>query len=343
MNAGRSPSWISRNHLKNQGSNFLAYRLATSPRLGSGKPFPIQPKTGTMPADNGSGCHLDERFLPASPALSQYDPEQLVCRSESPARALGVKSEQLLTQGKIFEDDILAGPECTNNPAEEVPEPYDHAQNLTGTLSIELGAKSLILRVYDVLMNHRGGNCHVEGKVLSLFESHTEVIRKGKAHKPNEFGRLVRLDEVENGIVSGYQVLAGNPDDTTAWMPALQQHQACFGRAPEMATGDRGFFSAQNEREAQALGVKKVALPARGRLSTKRAQQQKQRWFRRALRWRAGCEATISTLKHSFSMRRATYKGEPGFQRYVGWCVITKNLFSIARYQARRRSHGQVG
>src|ERR1035437_1505225 len=106
-----------------------------------------------MPADNGSRCHLDERFLPSSPALSQYDPEQLVCRSESPARALGVKSEQLLTQGKIFEDDILAGPECTNNPAEEVPEPYDHAQNLTGTLPIELGAKSLILRVYDVLMN----------------------------------------------------------------------------------------------------------------------------------------------------------------------------------------------
>ena len=68
-----------------------------------------------------------------------------------------MKSQQLLTQGKIFEDDILAGPECTNNPAEEVPEPYDHAQNLTGTLPIELGAKSLILRVYDVLMNDRSG------------------------------------------------------------------------------------------------------------------------------------------------------------------------------------------
>src|SRR5207302_924224 len=56
-----------------------------------------------------------------------------------------------------------------------------------------------------------GGNCHVQGKVLSLFEPHTEVIRKGKAHKPNEFGRLVRIDEVENGIVSAYQVLPGNP------------------------------------------------------------------------------------------------------------------------------------
>jgi len=189
-----------------------------------------------------------------------------------------------------------------------------------------------------------GGNCHVQGKVLSLFEPHTEVIRKGKAHQPNEFGRLVRIDEVENGIVSAYQVLPGNPADTTAWMPALQHHQACFGRAPVMATADRGFFSAKNERAAQDLGVKKVALPARGRLSVKRAKQQKQRWFRRALRWRAGCEATISTLKHPFSMLRARYKKDPGFQRYVGWCVITKNLFSIARYQERRRGgHGQIG
>jgi hypothetical protein len=77
---------------------------------------------------------------------------------KSPARALGVKREQLLTQGKIFEDDILAGPECTNHPAEEVPEPYDHAQNLTGTLPIELAAKSLTLRGYDVLMNDSRGS-----------------------------------------------------------------------------------------------------------------------------------------------------------------------------------------
>ena len=182
--------------------------------------------------------------------------------------------------------------------------------------------------------------------MLSLFEPHTQVIRKGKAHKPNELGRLVRIDEVENGIVSGYQVLEGNPDDTTSFLPALQQHQAGFGQVPQMATADRGFFSAQNERGARELGVEKVALPGRGRLSKTRAKRQKERWFRRALRWRAGCEATISTLKHPFSMMRARYKGEGGFQRYVGWCVITKNLFSMARWQERRkkrRNDAQVG
>jgi transposase, IS5 family len=181
------------------------------------------------------------------------------------------------------------------------------------------------------------GNRHVVGKVLSLFEPHTQVIRKGKAHKPNEFGRLVRIDEVENGIVSGYEVLEGNAADTNSWLPAIEHHQASFGEVPEMATADRGFFTAKNEREAEALGVEKVALPATGRLSKSRAERQKERWFRRALHWRAGCEATISHLKNPFSMRRASYKGERGFKRYVGWCVITKNLFSIARWQERRK------
>jgi len=181
------------------------------------------------------------------------------------------------------------------------------------------------------------GNRHVVGKVLSLFESHTQVIRKGKAHKPNEFGRLVRIDEVENGIVSGYEILEGNAADTNSWLPALQHHQAWLGEAPKMATADRGYFTAKNEREAEALGVEKVALPATGRLSNTRAKRQKERWFKRALRWRAGCEATMSHLKNSFSMRRASYKGERGFTRYVGWCVITKNLFSIVRWQERRK------
>jgi IS5 family transposase len=169
-------------------------------------------------------------------------------------------------------------------------------------------------------------------KVLSLFEPHTRVIRKGKAHKPNEFGRLVRLDEVENGIVSGYEVVPGNQADTESWLPALEHHRDCFAKPPGMAAADRGFFSAQNEREAEAMGVKHVVLPGRGQLGVKRAKRQKERWFRRGLHFRAGCEATVAHLKHGFSMLRALYKGERGFKRYVDWSIISKNLFSIARY-----------
>lgn len=183
-----------------------------------------------------------------------------------------------------------------------------------------------------------GGDHHVKGKVVSLFEEHTEVIRKGKTHKPTEFGRLVRIDEVENGIVSGYDVESGNPPDVHAWAPAFDGHEAHFGRPPRMATADRGFFSAANERLAKTRGVEKVALAGRGRLSPSRAGRQKERWFQRALRWRAGIEGRIATLKHRFEMARARYKGAGGFVRYVGWCVISQNLVSMARVQRRRQA-----
>lgn len=175
------------------------------------------------------------------------------------------------------------------------------------------------------------GQTHYPDKILSLFEEHTVVIRKGKAHKPNEFGRLVRLDEVENGIVSHYHIAAHNMADQQQWKPALQNHIDIFSHPPRLAAGDRGFWSGTNEAAAEQLGVKRVILPGRGRLSKERAARQKQRWFRRGQGWRAGIEARISTLKHRFGMARAHYKGETGFERYVGACVIAQNLVALVR------------
>jgi IS5 family transposase len=172
---------------------------------------------------------------------------------------------------------------------------------------------------------------HYPEKLLSLFEAHSVVIRKGKAHKPNEFGRLVRIDEVENGIVSGYEVAAGNRADQQQWAPALEHHVGIFGRAPRLAAADRGYWSAQNERLAAELGVEQIVLPGRGPLSAERAVREKKRWFRRGQAWRAGIEPRIATLKHRFGMQRAFYKGEAGFQRHVAFCVLAHNLVAMSR------------
>ena len=172
---------------------------------------------------------------------------------------------------------------------------------------------------------------HHPDKILSLFEPHSVVIRKGKAHKPNEFGRLVRIDEVEKGLVSHYAVAPGNLCDQQQWMPALQAHVELFGRVPQLAAADRGFWNSPNEKAATQLGVKQVVLPGRGRLSATRAARQKERWFRRGQGWRAGIEARLSTLKHRFGMKRAFYKGEIGFERHVGWCIIAHNLVAMSR------------
>ena len=177
-----------------------------------------------------------------------------------------------------------------------------------------------------------GGDTHVPGKVLSVFEPHTETIRKGKISKPNEFGQLVTIQESEHQIITAYEVHDRRPADVTLWTPALDRHQAIFGCAPAIAAGDRGFSSAANEQAATDRGVRRVILPRRGPKSATRRAYERQRWFRRGQRWRVGCEGRISVLKRRHGLRRCRYHGADGIARWVGLGVIADNLINTATF-----------
>jgi transposase, IS5 family len=181
-----------------------------------------------------------------------------------------------------------------------------------------------------------GETVPAEEKLLSLFEPHTCIIRRGKVRQPTEFGRKVWLDEVDGGIISRYAVLAGNPADAQQVAPSLTQHRHLFGRPPTVFATDRGGYSAANERLAQEAGVAFVALPQPGAKSPVRVAHERQRWFRRAQRFRAGGEGRISVLKRRGSLGRCRDKGADGFERWIGWGVITANLRTIARAVATR-------
>jgi transposase, IS5 family len=181
-----------------------------------------------------------------------------------------------------------------------------------------------------------GGDTHVPDKVLSIFEPHTETIRKGKIAMPNEFGKLVTIQESEHQIVTAYEVHATRPADVTLWTPALDRHQTMFGRAPDLAAGDRGFSSAKNEQAASDRGVRRVVLPRRGPKSPARRAYERQRWFRRGQRWRVGCEGRISVLKRRHGLDRCRYHGLEGMNRWVGLGVIANNLVSTATFLRAR-------
>jgi IS5 family transposase len=181
-----------------------------------------------------------------------------------------------------------------------------------------------------------GGDTHVPEKVLSIFEPHTTTIRKGKIATPNEFGNLVTIQESEHQIVTAYEIHAGRPADVTLWTPALDRHHTIFGRAPDLAAGDRGFSSATNEQAATDRGVRRVVLPRRGPKSPARRAHERQRWFRRGQRWRVGCEGRISVLKRRHGLDRCRYQGEDGMHRWVGLGVIANNLVSTATFSKAR-------
>jgi IS5 family transposase len=173
------------------------------------------------------------------------------------------------------------------------------------------------------------GDLHYHDKLLSLFESHTEAIRKGKASKPTEFGKLVKIQEAESQVVVDYQVYERRPEDRTLVGPTLDAHRRVFGQAPRLLAADRGFWSAANTRMAKEAGVKKVCIPALGRPGPEQAREQRQRWFRRGQRLRAGCEGRISVLKRRDGLRRCRYRGMNGMKRWVGWGVVSNNLWVL--------------
>jgi transposase, IS5 family len=181
-----------------------------------------------------------------------------------------------------------------------------------------------------------GGDIHVPEKVLSVFEPHTEAIRKGKMVKPTEFGKLVTIQETEHQIIAAYDVHTRRPADVTLWTAALDRHRQMFGRAPDLATADRGFSSTSNEQAARDRGVRRVVLPWRGPKSPARRAYERQRWFRRGQRWRVGSEGRISVLKRRHGLDRCRYHGEEGMQRWVGLGVIANNLVSTATFSRNR-------
>ncbi len=213
-----------------------------------------------------------------------------------------------------------------------------------GNLSVLHKAKKqldeMIPRVQQVLRQTRErvlrGNTQAEGKLLSVFETHTEVIRKGKAHKPNEFGKLVLIQEAENQIITNYQVCEQRPADSTLLEGCLQQHVEQFGRAPESVAADPGFFSAANESTAEQMGVRQVSIPSHDTKSPARKLRQKQRWFKKLQKWRTGCEGRISVLKRRHGMRRLLYRGLNGIRRWVGLGVIADNVIHIGTHLAQQ-------
>jgi IS5 family transposase len=195
--------------------------------------------------------------------------------------------------------------------------------------------ETMIPRVKQVMRQTRErviqGNAHASGKIVSLFEPHTEIIRKGKAAKPTEFGKLIKIQEAEGQIITHYEVYDQRPSDADLLIPALQAHHSRLGRAPRLVSADAAFYSARNETVAHALGVKRVAIPNRSSKNPQRKKLEKKRWFRNAQKWRTGSEGRISLVKRRHGLNRCRYKGQRGMKRWVGLGVIGDNLINIGR------------
>jgi IS5 family transposase len=170
-----------------------------------------------------------------------------------------------------------------------------------------------------------------EQKIFSIFEPHTNLIIRGKVQKPVEFGHKVFLAESACGLITQYRVLKGNPTDEAQVKPTLKRHKQLFGDAPEVLSGDRGFFSQDSVTDCQNAGVVLACIPQRGGKKTPEQEVfEKSPAFKKGQRFRAGIEGRISVLFRGRGMKRCLAEGPERFELLVGAAVLANNLMIIA-------------
>lgn len=168
-------------------------------------------------------------------------------------------------------------------------------------------------------------------KIYSIFEEHTNLIKRGKVQKPVEWGHKVFLAESAQGLITQYRVLDGNPADEHQVKPSIEEHQKTFGRAPEVYSADRGFHSPGNQQVCQEADIQVVSIPQRGgRKTPERKAFEKSSAFKQAQRFRAGIEGRISVLFRGRGMKRCLAHGRERFELLVGAAVLANNLIRIA-------------
>lgn len=160
-------------------------------------------------------------------------------------------------------------------------------------------------------------------RVFSLFEPHTELIKRGRRQKPVEFGHKVLLCESAEKFITDYEVYAKQRPDCELTESVIDRHEKLFGARPEVVAADKGFCPADEKFQELAERVDTLAIPRRMRDFVDKMLAHWQAF-------RAGIEGTISGLKRAFRLIRCYFRGFRSFDAAVGLGVFCHNLIVLA-------------
>lgn len=167
-------------------------------------------------------------------------------------------------------------------------------------------------------------------KIVSIFEPHTDVIRKGG--RETHYGHKICLSTGPSNLITDCMVLDGNPRDSELAVDMMKRHENLFGHPPEQAAFDGGFATKDNLSALKALGIKDVMFSKRVGLAI--SDMVRHSWVYKQLRdFRAGIEGVISFLKRAFGLRRCRFQGMRSFKSYVHGSVVAANLLILARHK----------
>ena len=176
-----------------------------------------------------------------------------------------------------------------------------------------------------------GENVPAADKVVSLFETHTDIIVKDR--RDTFFGHKICLTGTASNLIVDCLIVDGNPADSNLTVDMLERQKQLYGRYPLKVALDGGFASKDNLNQAKAMQIKDVCFAKKRGLKVE--DMCRSQWvYDRLRRFRAGIESGISWVKRCFGLTRCTWKGLRSFKSYVWASIVSANLLTLARKQA---------
>ncbi len=228
----------------------------------------------------------------------------------------------------------LAGDIATQLEAGLKKKVYEYVAGSVENLIALIGHfRTLGLKVVDQARRRvlEGEQVPNDEKIFSIFEAHTELIKRGKAGRPVEFGHMVSIYQVEEKFITDYVVFEKKPVDYELVDSALERHRKLFGKSPAEFSADKGFYESMEKIRELETEIEVVSIGKKGSRTQEETEREATPEFRQAQRFRAGVEGTISYLKRLLGMWRCVCKGWDHFVSTVASTIFTHNLLVLAR------------
>jgi len=168
-------------------------------------------------------------------------------------------------------------------------------------------------------------------RIFSIFEDHTELLMRGKARKPIEFGHLVTLGQTQEKFISYYAVEERSRHDSVYKDLVLADHKKKFESYPDRFTADKNYHVSMEDTRNWEKEIDLYAVGKKGKRTIDEEHREHTEEFRLAQRFRAGCEGSISVLKRAFGLKRVLNRGFKSFAAAIGCLVFCHNLVLLAQ------------
>jgi hypothetical protein len=184
---------------------------------------------------------------------------------------------------------------------------------------------------------------HAE-KYFSLFEEHTELIKKGKVRPPVELGHRLLISTEQHGLILDYKIMkgGGEPAEVVPTADRLLQH---FGKEGQdiiaSMSFDKGFSNAE-DRELLELYIPQVIMPKKGKKNEDEQSRENEKSWKKLRHAHSAIESNINCLEHH-GLNRCPDKGWHGYQRYVGLGVLAYNLHKIGALLLNQEAETEAG